>query len=68
VVVPLTSSTSRQYPGEVLVTVAGTQSKVMVDQIMVADKTRLKSQLGGLSKADILAVEAAILLHLGMPK
>lgn len=68
VVVPLTSSTSRQYPGEALVTVAGTQSKAMVDQIMAADKTRLKSQPGGLSKADILAVEAAILLHLGMPK
>ena len=68
VVVPLTSSTGRQYPGEALVEVAGTQSKAMADQIMAADKTRLKSQLGTLSKPDMLAVEGAILVHLGMPK
>jgi mRNA interferase MazF len=68
VVVPLTSSTSRQYPGEARVTVEGTQSKAMVDQIMAADKTRLKSQLGSLSKPDMREVEAAILVHLGMPK
>ena len=35
---------------------------------MAADKTRLKSLLGTLSKADLLAVEEAIRLHLGMPK
>jgi mRNA interferase MazF len=40
----------------------------MVDQIMAADKTRLKSQLGSLSKPDMREVEAAILVHLGMPK
>ena len=68
VVVPLTSSTSRQYPGEALVTVVGTPSKAMADQIMAADKSRLKSQLGTLSKSDILAVEDAILVHLGMPR
>jgi mRNA interferase MazF len=68
VVVPLTSSTSRQYPGEALVTVAGTPSKAMADQIMAADKSRLKSQLATLSKSDILAVEDAILVHLGMPR
>jgi mRNA interferase MazF len=35
---------------------------------MAADKTRLKSQLSVLTKADMLAVEDAILVHLGMPK
>jgi mRNA interferase MazF len=40
----------------------------MADQIMAADKSRLKSQLGTLSKSDILAVEDAILVHLGMPR
>ena len=68
IVVPLTSNTTRFYPGEALVSVAGTQSKAMSDQIMAADKTRLTSQLGSLSKADVLAVEEAIRVQLGMPK
>ena len=68
VVVPLTSSIGRQYPGEALITVAGKQSKAMADQIMAADKSRLKSLLGALSKTDMQAVEGAILVHLGMPK
>ena len=68
VVVPLTSSTGRLYPGEALVTVDGKPGKAMADQIMAADKRRLKSPLGALSKADVLAVEDAIRVHLGMPK
>lgn len=68
VVLPLTSNTDRQYPGEALVTIAGKQGKAMADQIMAADKARLKNQLGTLSKVDMLAVEEAILVHLGMPK
>ena len=68
VVVPLTSNTDRQYPGEALVTIAEKQSKAMADQIMAADKTRLRGQLGVLSKNDMVAVENAILVHLGMPK
>jgi len=68
VVVPLTSSTERQYPGEALVTINGRPGKVMADQIMASDKARLKNQLGVLSKTDMLAVEDAILVHLGMPR
>jgi mRNA interferase MazF len=68
VVVPLTSSTGRQYPGEALVTVEGQASKAMADQIMAADKARLKSQLGTLNKADVQAVEDAIRVHLGLAK
>ena len=68
VVVPLTSSTGRLYPGEALVSIGGQQSKAMADQIMTADKARLKSRLARLAKADMLAVEAAILVHLGMPR
>lgn len=67
VVVPLTSNTGRQYPGEAVITVAGQRSKAMADQIMAADKTRLKSLLGALSKGDLLAVEDAIKVHLGLP-
>jgi mRNA interferase MazF len=68
IVVPLTSNTTRIYPGEALVSVAGAQSKAMADQIMAADKSRLTSQLGSLSKADVLAVEDAIRVQLGMAR
>lgn len=68
VVVPLTSSTGRVYPGEAMVSVGGKNSKAMADQIMAADKSRLKSQLGELSKADLLALEDAIKVHLGLPR
>jgi len=66
VVIPLTSNTGRQYPGEALVTVGGQSSKAMADQIMATDKGRLRKQLGELSAGDLLAVEAAVKLHLGL--
>lgn len=68
VVVPLTSNITRQYPGEAAITVAGKPGKAMADQIMAADKARLKEHVGVLSKADMLAVEDAIRIHLAMPK
>ena len=66
VVVPLTSNTARLYPGEALVNVAGTASKAMADQLMAADKRRLKSLIGELSASDMTALEAAIRTHLGL--
>src|SRR5260364_289324 len=45
VVVPLTSNNGLQYPGETVVTVGGQSSKAMADQIMAADKARLKNRL-----------------------
>lgn len=68
VVVPLTSNTGRLYPSEVVVTVGGQSSKAMIDQIMAADKSRLQSQLGKLTKSDMLAVEDAIKVRLAMPR
>jgi mRNA interferase MazF len=68
VVLPLTSNTGRLYPGEAVVTVGGQSSKAMADQIMAADKTRLKDRLGELSKTDMLAVEDAIKIHLDLPR
>lgn len=68
VVVPLTSNTGRQYPGEAVVTVAGQSSKAMADQIMAADRTRLKRLLDTLSRADMLAVEDAIKVHLALQR
>ena len=68
VVIPLTSNTSRVFPGEARVTVAGEFCKAMSDQLMAADKLRLKEKLATLSKSDMLEVEQAICLHLGLPK
>ena len=68
VVVPVTSNTGRQYPGEAIVTIDGTSSKAMADQIMAADKSRLKDKLCTLSKVDLLAVEDAIKVHLALPR
>ena len=66
VVVPLSSNVKRLFPGEAMVTVAGQKSKAMSDQIMAADKTRLKTMMGSLSRADMAAVENAIKVHLAM--
>ena len=68
VVVPMTSNTGRQYPGKAIVSVGGQSSKAMADQIMAADKSRLKNQLATLSKPDMLAVEDAIKVHLALPR
>ena len=66
VVVPVTRNTDRLYPGEARITVAGQAGKAMTDQIMAADKLRLKDQLGVLTKEDVSAVEMAIRTQLGM--
>ena len=68
VVVPLTSKIGRLYPGEAFVTLSGKPGKAMADQIMAADKSRLKNLTGTLSKAEMTALETAILIHLGMPR
>ena len=66
VVVPLTSNVSRVYPGEAIVTINGTMNKAMADQIMSADKSRLRRKLGSLSAADMSALESAIKRFLDM--
>jgi len=68
VVVPLTTNTFRVFPGEARVSVAGEFCKAMSDQLMAADKLRLKERLAILSKSDMLEVEQAICVHLGLPK
>ncbi len=65
-VMPQSSNIERIYPSETTVTIAGQRSKVMADQIMTADKRRLKTSMGRLSQADMLAVERVIRLQLGL--
>ena len=67
ILVPLTGNTDRLYPGEAHVSVVGKESKAMADQLMTADKVRLTSRIDVLSKADLLAVELAMRVQLGLP-
>ena len=57
----------RLYPGEARVSVTGKTSKAMADQIMTADKVRLKSRIDVLSKADLNAVDLALRVQLALP-
>jgi len=66
IVIPLTSQTSKIYPGEALVTLNGEQRKAMGDQVMTASKHRLRTKLGSLDGTDMTAVENALLLQLGI--
>jgi len=43
---PIEAKIDLEQIGEAIVTVGGQRSKAMADQIMAADKSRLKSQLG----------------------
>ena len=66
IVVPLSSQTSKLYPGEAFVTLNGERRKAMADQIMTASKQQLRSRMGELSRTDVAAVEDAVLLQLGI--
>ena len=54
--------------GEAVVSLAGQSSKAMADQIMAVAKLRLVGQLGTLSKSDLLLIEDALSIHLGLPR
>jgi mRNA interferase MazF len=66
IVIPLTSQTSKIYPGEAMVTLNGERRKAMADQVMTASKQRLRTKLGSLDGTDTTAVENALLLQLGV--
>jgi len=66
-IVPLTSNIEKCYPSEALVTVNNEKSKAMADQITTADKQRLKNLIGTISEKDMLAVEKALKIQLGLP-
>lgn len=68
IVIPLTSNTQKQYPGEAMVDVAGKQGKAMTDQIMSADKQRLIRKMADLSTRDMHAIDTALCIQLGLPK
>jgi len=65
-VIPVTSNTSKLYVFESRSEVKGTQGKAMADQIMTADKQRLKKRIGKVSPSEMLGIERAIKIQLGI--
>src|SRR2546421_500541 len=65
-VVPLSTSVERLYPSEAHVLVRGKKQKAMADQLTTVSKSRVKNRVGRLSMADLVAVERAIQLQLGL--
>jgi mRNA interferase MazF len=68
VVVPVTSNTESMFPGEALVTIQGKPSRALGDQIRSVDKSRLRTRLASLGIDDMIAVEEALLVTLGMTR
>jgi mRNA interferase MazF len=64
VVVPFTSNISRIYPCNTLVNINGKPGKLMADQIMTADKNRLKNYIGVLNSGDMAKVAETVRMHL----
>lgn len=65
-VVPLTSNTSRLYPSEALVTFQGEKRKAMADQLTTVSKLRLLDKADQLASGEMVKVERAIRLQLGL--
>jgi mRNA interferase MazF len=63
-VVPVTSNTTKLYVFESRIEVKGAQGKAMADQIMTADKQRLKKRIGKVSPSEMLGIERAIKIQL----
>ena len=65
-VLPLTNNVDSLFPGEALVTVKGKPSRALGDQIRSLDKSRLRSKIETLSQDELVAVEEAVRITLGL--
>jgi mRNA interferase MazF len=65
-VVPITSNTTKIYVFEAAVVVKGKNGKAMADQIMTADKQRLKKRIGRVSAHESLAIDRALRIQLSL--
>ena len=66
VVLPITSNVGSLYPGEARIEVKGKLARVLGDQIRSVDKTRLRGRLGRLRYDELLEVEDAVRITLGL--
>jgi len=65
-VVPLTSVTRRVYPSDALIMLNGAPHKAMANQIRTVANERLQGLIGALGHDDIVAIEDAIRMQLGL--
>lgn len=65
-VVPLTTNTTKVFPSEALVKVGRKTAKATADQLTTVSKLRVSKKTGELSAADLLNVEKAIRIQLGL--
>ena len=65
-VVPLTTNVDRVYPSEALVSIGKSDQKAMADQLMTVSKQRLGRKLGRVSADNLLGVDRAIRIQLGL--
>jgi mRNA interferase MazF len=66
-IIPLTTNVTRVYRWEALVHLDAVPHKALADQIRTVAKERLRERAGAVSPADMLAVERAIRVQLGLP-
>jgi len=65
-VVPFSRQIDKIYPCEALVSLDEVQCKAMADQIMTISKSRLINKAGVLNPKELVAVEAAVRIQLGL--
>jgi mRNA interferase MazF len=65
-IVPLSTNIARIYPSEAVIEVEGRKVKAIADQIRTVAKERLGNYVGTLSARDMIAVEQAVRLQLGL--
>lgn len=65
-VIPLTSNITNVYPSECLIETKEKTAKALGSQITTLDKTRVKSQMGAVNANDMIKLEKAILIQLGI--
>ena len=67
VVLPITSNVDSVFPGEALITVRGKPGRALGDQIRSIDKSRLKARVGTVTPAEMVRLEEALAVTLGLP-
>jgi len=68
VVLPVTSNVDSLYPGETLIRIKGQPGRALGDQIRSLDKIRLQSRIGSLTAVEMVAVDEALLVTLGIDR
>jgi mRNA interferase MazF len=65
-VVPMSTQTSKLYPSEVMVQLAGKQGKVMADQLTTVSELRFLNKAGAVTGEELVEIERVVRLQLGL--